>query len=325
MSVGLTFRAVTTSIRYYATRIRSKPSFDLGTFASRSLKICDGKRLSALRPFFWHEHASRIRDGAWYSASRLREELTTQRQAELRPLFVRELRDAYLVDGSIYLGSKLRVELRSASARGNSLRRRSILPVRPHLECSEATLVSVVAGSTWFGHWLVDELPLQMLASDFGLPISHLRPDHRDEPSYRQVLNLKPPERVGTARVSRLRIVDEFAQNASKIRRYWKIRDHFRQRKGEGHRVFISRGHWGTPRAMQNEAELQERFRTEGFSIFEMATSSFSDILNVLNGASVVVSVEGSHLTHALFMMADYGSMIILNPPERTLTVLAED
>jgi hypothetical protein len=324
MSVGLAFRAMTTSARYYARRIWSKPPFDLGLFASRSLKVCDGKRLPAVRPFFWQEHASRIRDGAWYSASRLCEELTTQRQAELRPLFVRELRDAYLIDGSIYLGSRLRVELRSEDARGNLLRRMSILPIRPRLECSEATLVSGIAGSTWFGHWLVDELPLQMLASDLGLPISHLRPDHRDEPFYRQVLNLKPPERVGTARVSRLRIIDEFAQNASKIRRYWKIRDHFQQGRREGHRVFISRGHWGTPRAMQNEVELQERFRTEGFSVFEMATSSFSDLLNVLNGASVVVSVEGSHLTHALFMMADYASMIILNPPERTLTVLAD-
>ena len=109
-----------------------------------------------------------------------------------------------------------------------------------------------------------------------------------------------------------------------RIRRYWKIRDHFRQRRREGHRVFISRGSSGTPRAMQNEAELQERFRAEGFSILEMATCSFSDLLNVLNGASLVVSVEGSHLTHALFMMADYASMVILNPPERTMTVLAD-
>ena len=202
MSVGLAFRAVTTSVRYYATRIWSKPPSDVGSFASRSLKICDGKRLPAVRPFFRQEHASRIRDGAWYSASHLREELTTQRQAELRPLVVHELRDAYLVDGSIYLGSRLRVELRSEGARGNLLRRMSILPVRPHLECSEATLVSGVAGSTWFGHWLVDELPLQMLASNFGSPISHLRSEYRDEPFYRQGLNLEPPKGVGTARVS---------------------------------------------------------------------------------------------------------------------------
>ena len=124
--------------------------------------------------------------------------------------------------------------------------------------------------------------------------------------------------------MARLRIIDEFAQNASKVRRYQAIRDQFARREKGAHRVFISRGNWGSPRALQNEMELQERFRSEGYSILEVATSSFSDLLGILNGASLVVSIEGSHLAHALFMMADYGSIIILNSPERTLTVLAD-
>ena len=188
MSVRLTTKAIATSFGYYARKTWSNPPPDLGSLASRSLKICEGKLFPAVRPYFQEEHAKQIRDGEWYSASQLRTDLLSRRQAELRPLFVHEFRDAFLVDGSIYLGSRLRVELRSKLARRDFLRRMSVLPVAPHLECSEATLVSGVAGSTWFGHWLVDELPLQVLASNFGSPISHLRPEYRDERIYQELL-----------------------------------------------------------------------------------------------------------------------------------------
>jgi hypothetical protein len=125
---------MTKPVRYYATRLWSKPPSNLSTVTKKFLRICDGKHVPAVRPFFQQEQASRIKDGQWYSAGYLRAELTARRQAELRPLFVHEFRDACLVDGSVYLGSRSRIELRSERARGNSLRRMSMLPVRPHLE-----------------------------------------------------------------------------------------------------------------------------------------------------------------------------------------------
>jgi|UPI0003A09D32 hypothetical protein len=324
MGVSLLPKATAASLRYYATRVWRGPPPTLADLASRSIQICQGERLQAVRPFFLEPHASRILDGPWHSAQRIRSDLTAQCEVELRPLLLHEFRDAFLVDGSMYIGSRARIELRSGLERRVVTRRLSVLPLSPHQEFSAATLGSGVAGSTWFGHWLVDEFPLQMMASQMGPIISHLRPDHRDEPAYRKLADVEAPKRVGTAWVKRLRIIDEFAQNASKFRRYAAIRNRLVNGRETQRRVFISRGNWGSPRTIANEAEIKERLRSEGFSILDISISSFEEIRSVLSGASLVVSVEGSHLTHALFMMARYGNMIILNPPDRTLTVLAD-
>jgi hypothetical protein len=325
MRFDLTAKAMSTSLKYYVKRmtVREKSVLSLDSIAFRSLKICDGGRLPAVRPYYWAEQMGRVKDGEFYTARRIIAELHSQDAVVFRPVHVHEFRSAFLVDGSVYLGGKIRLELRSELSRGNLVRSMSVLPIAPQIECSEAVLTSGIAGSTWFGHWLVDELPLQMLAAFFAPPIAHVRPEHRDEPNYRGLLNLPSPKRVGTALISKLTIVDEFAQNPSKARRYWQIREKLAPKPRGADRVFLSRGDWGTVRVLRNEKELIDRFQAEGYSIVNLSTASFADLLRALSGASLVVSVEGSHLTHALYAMADFGTIIILNPPGRTLTTVA--
>jgi capsular polysaccharide biosynthesis protein len=237
---------------------------------------------------------------------------------------VHEFQDAYLVDGSIFLSRMARIELRSSVER-SGLRRFSLLPMSPEIEVDDAVLVAGVAGSTWFGHWLEDEVPLQILASSFGLPIAHVRAEYLHERKYRELLTLEHPMRVGTARVSRLKIVEEFAQNPSKARRYWRIRSQLaRTTKTAVDRVFLNRGSTGTSRTLTNEAQLVARFRAEGFTIVDMATSSLSEILQDLIGASLVVGVEGSHLAHALYTIKDFGQLVILAPAHRAYTTVAD-
>jgi hypothetical protein len=325
MRFDLTAKAMNTALKYYAKRAagRDKSIPGLDALAIRSLKICDGGNLPAIRPYFWAHQMSRVKDGEWYTARQIIAELHSRDAVVFRPVLVHEFSNAFLVDGSVYLGQEIRLELRSELLRGNFVRRMSVLPIAPQTECSEAVLTSGIAGSTWFGHWLVDELPLQMLAAHFAPPIAHVRPEHRDEPNYREVLNLPPPNRVGTALISRLTVVDEFAQNPSKARRYWQIREKLTRKPRGADRVYLSRGSWGTARVLRNERELMDRFQMEGYSIIDLSKASFADLLGVLCGASVIVSVEGSHLTHALYTMADFGTVIILNPPSRTLTTVA--
>jgi Glycosyltransferase 61 len=322
MSFILKARAINCSFRYYLNRATGVRK-NFGSVALRTLKLCEGGNLRKVRPYFWTDHASRIRDGQWHKARELIWELLNQQTFEFRPLKAYQFRDAFLVDGSVYLGNAIRIELRSASTSNSVIRRLSIMPVAPQVEAPEAALVGGMAGSTWFGHWLMDELPLQMLASLFAPPIAQVRPEHRDEPGYRELLKLTPPKRVGTAMISRLTIIDEFGQNPNKARRYWQIREQLALRPKGADRVFLSRGSWGSARPLRNEKGLLDRFAAEGYAIVDISTTSLSELLGVLNGASLVVSVEGSHLTHALYAMADFGTMIILNPPERTLTTVA--
>jgi Glycosyltransferase 61 len=325
MAVNIAIRAICTSFRYYANRVTSRaaPS-PLESIASRTLKICDGLTLAVVRPYVQAGQLGRIRDGTWHTARQIIEEQLSRSEVVLHPLLAHEFRDAFLIDGSVYLDRVVRIELRSAASSRSTLRNLSVLPVEPQCELEQSALVAGVAGSTWFGHWLADELPLHMLASRFAQPVAHVRAEHRDESYYAEALRLPRPSRVGTARISRLTIIDEFGQNPSKARRYWQIREQFSRGPRGAHRVFLSRGNWGTARLLRNEQELIERFSAEGYSIIEIATASTPDLLAALRGASVVVSVEGSHLVHLLYSMMDFGTMIILNPPERTLTTVAE-
>jgi capsular polysaccharide biosynthesis protein len=326
MTISLTRRAIGTSVTYYLSRARriKEISPPLEAVAVRTVNICRPEIIGAVRPFFKEEQTSRIADTEWYTAHQIVQEHLNRQVVVLRPLQVHEFRNAYLVDGSVYLGDAMRIELRSELMRSSLWRRFSVLPVAPKFEFSEAALVASVAGSTWFGHWLEDELPLQMLSAHFAPPIAHTRPEYRDEPYYRNLLNLENPKRVGTAFVSRLTIIDEFAQNPSKTRRYWRIRKQLAGRPKGADRVFLNRGGSGTARSLRNEKELLDRFYAEGYSIVEIGTSSLPELLRVLNGASLVVSVEGSHLAHALYAMAEFGTMVVLNPPERAYTTVAD-
>jgi hypothetical protein len=326
MAFDLARRAVMTSLGYYARRAiaRRRPGPSLEKVAQRTINVCRTDSLAAIRPYFREDQTGRIRDSESFTSRQIVEEHLNRQTIVLHPLQVHEFQDAYLIDGSVYLGGAIRFELRSTPERTNGLRRWSLLPTTPQAECSEAALVAGVAGSTWFGHWLEDEVPLQMLAAEFGPPVAHVRPEYPHEADYRKLLQLDAPMRLGTAHVSRLTVVDEFAQNPSKARRYWRIRERLALDPKGADRVFLNRGSSGNARLLRNEAELLQRFRADGYAIIDIATASLDDLLKSLNGAFLVVGVEGSHLAHALYAMAEFGNIVILNPPQRAYTTVAD-
>jgi hypothetical protein len=327
MKIELSAKAVLRAMRYYARRgvYGRDSSATLQSLAAKTRQISRASELPVIRPYFREDHLARIIDSESFSAREIIEEHLKRTWVELYPVHVHEFRDAYLIDGSVFLANTIRLELRSVLDRGKGYRSFSALPALPQAEFSEAALVGGVAGSTWFGHWLEDEVPLQMLAQNYGRPIAHLRREYQHEPGYRELLDLEAPKRVGTARISRLTIVDEFAQNPSKARRYWRIREKIAAKRPKGsERVFLNRGATGSLRVLKNEAELIRRFESEGYAIVDVGKCSLDELLRKLVGASLVVSVEGSHLAHALYAMAQFGSMVILNPPDRTYTTVAD-
>jgi capsular polysaccharide biosynthesis protein len=277
------------------------------------------------RSYFWEDHIARIADSKVFSAHRLVNTFLRRESIDLCPVYIHEFRDAMILDGSAYLASRHRMELRSALEARSLLRQLSVIPAAPRAEISEASLVSGVAGSTWFGHWLEDEVPMHMLATAYAPPVAHVRPSYEHEQPYLDLLGLEAPMRVGTAHISRLTIVDEFAQNPHKARRYWRVRERIAQgRTRNGRRVFLNRGRSGALRAISNEAPLLDRFRKEGYTVLDLTGASLEQILNVLAGANLVVSVEGSHLAHALYAMARFGTMVIVNPPWQVHTTVAD-
>jgi hypothetical protein len=131
--------------------------------------------------------------------------------------------------------------------------------------------MATTAGSSWFGHWLMDQVPMQMLAARFAPGIAHPRPLYSHEPAYLEALQLAAPAR-----------------------------------------------------RIANEEALADRLAREVFEVLEIGRAQFDDLRQALLGADLMVSVEASHLDHALFMMPTTASLIILNPPARFMTTMAE-
>ena len=304
------------------TIVGKSPQFK--NVSKRSTLICGGHVVKTIKPYFEETHLARIRDTRHYSAEVIINEHLNRQQTELRPVRIHWVDDAWLIDGSVFLRGAERIDLRNALERRSALRHYSLLPALPYAELNEGVIAATSAGSTWFGHWLEDEVPLLMLSRAYGRPIAHERIEFAHEAPYLAALKLKAPERFGIARIATLGIIEEFAQNPNKTLRYETIRARLSRRPKGRSRIFLYRGASGTPRNLVNERELAVRLEREGFITVDVGTATFDDLLNKCIGASVVVSVEGSQLAHALFMMQDYGTMLILCPPNQVHTTVAE-
>src|SRR5206468_430963 len=123
---------------------------------------------------------------------------------------------------------------------------------------------------TYFGHFLRDALPLELLARERGLPpLSFERAPWLHEQGYRNLLGM-PAVRTRYARVNTLWLVDETALNAGWARRYGELRRRIREKvepTGDSH-VFLARGAMGaTTRNLVNEQQLAEQLEACGFRI----------------------------------------------------------
>lgn len=311
--------AVTGALSYVTRRVLRYPQTPLAEAAAHSVTICQASELPAITPFYWDEHLPRIRGSATYGAEQVIREDLNRKVFQFRPVVAHWLRDAVMLDGSVYVRG-YRHELRHANQR----RRIGFNVSGTAGEIERAALVSTCAGSTWWGHWVEDEVPLQILAEEFASPVAFSRESYRDESAYRKVFGIAEPARFGVARFRELLLIDDFAQNPNKTKRYRFLRNRLAQLPAGHDRVYLRRGETGVRRILANEAEVIERLESLGFRTVDISRSSTQDIIASCRGASVVVSVEGSHLAPLLYLMRDFATLVILNPPHQVHTTVAD-
>ena len=237
---------------------------------------------------------------------------------DFRPVYSHRIKDVFLIDGSFY-ASKYRYSLRSI------FEQRFGWDVFGQAnEFEHRVLGSTSAGSSWWGHWIEDEVPLRLLAAKFGKIIVHDRKIYRDEIYYNDLLNLPDVDTVNVAFISNLTIIDEFAQNPDKTMRYWDLKARAKKLPALGNRIFLSRGSSGSRRILINEQIIKECLAKQGFHILDIDKCDASEIAKTCRGAEIVVSVEGSHIAPLLYLIEDFGSLLILNPPQRVETTVAD-
>ncbi len=311
-------RALLRALAYGVARAAGRSYVQLAQAATRSYTLCDAAEVPAITPFVWESHVPRIRGAAQYTAEHTITHFLRRKMFVFRPVVAHWLHDATLLDGSVYCRG-YRHDLRAFNAR----KRIGLNPMGPAAEIDEAALASTSLGSTWWGHWLEDDLPLQLLAEPFAPAVGHRRALYRHEAAFREALSVVAPARYGAAVFRKLLVIDDAGQNPDKTRRYHMLRARISLLPKGHDRVFLSRGASGARRILVNEADVRARLEAQGFTTVDVASSTAQQLMAACSGASVVVSVEGSHLAPLLYLMADFSTMVILNPPHQVQTTVA--
>lgn len=175
----------------------------------------------------------------------------------------------------------------------------------------------------FFGHWVRDACTTALLAARDEELFLDARPDWPDAGPYAEAFGLKtrPPT---AAFVETLHLFSDFSQGALKRRRYATLRDRLRaameparKETGDLRPVYLRRGSSGVVRMIENEAVLADRLSRAGFDILEAASPNLTTLYTALSRASVIVTMEGSHLNHAHFAVPQGTPILVLIPGNR--------
>ena len=225
------------------------------------------------------------------------------------------VKDVDLVDGALYT-ARARKHLRQ--------RDRRVPAYRVPTELAHGALYETWVGNRWFGNWLQDDCLTYRLAERFGSPVTTTLSAGGHVPDYEALLGMRP-RRVAEVHFEELTLFRDFAHNSSKTSRADDLRARLvAQVPVVAHPgVFLLRGASGQRRYLANERTLAEKLAMErGFRIVDPSTASVEDIVRACAGARVVAGVEGGHLAHGLMLMPPDAILLVIQPPDRVVSVL---
>ncbi|MCL6730122.1 glycosyltransferase 61 family protein [Sphingomonas hankyongi] len=186
-------------------------------------------------------------------------------------------------------------------------------------EFTSAACRSSRVGCHYFGHWLRDDAATHIMASAEHAPIGLRSPGWPDKGHYKHLFGQQFTE-FDFAYVGELIIYDDISQNAHKAERLAQLRVAARRKvagQAKGHVCYLQRGAGGKARSYGNEQEVLDRLRAEGVTVVQAESRDAAQVLGELMGARLVVSVEGSQLSHALLALDEGGGVLTIQPPDR--------
>jgi hypothetical protein len=202
-----------------------------------------------------------------------------------------EVRDAMLVDGSLYKPGK-RLDLHS---RRHLPRIDRYLPrMRVEYEIDSSAIYNTYDGIEFFALWLTDDCQNYLLAKEYGVIVGPNRNVTTHIPQYEAWLGMSTL-RVNSAFLRKTILFDDdWGNNASKLERFTLVREKLLANvKVEPHPgVFILRRASGQARIMFNEIELAEHLRERrGFRILDVTRDDVPTIVAGCAGARIVIGV----------------------------------
>ncbi len=223
-------------------------------------------------------------------------------------------------------------ELRNASiSNGHVFAHRFFMPLgdapapwvarKAQRHVGSALLTTTPYGVRYYGHWMVECLPLAMLARQLGhAAVTTIVHPSANQQGFLELLDLHE-DAVEDASFERLLIVEDIGQNDHKIARYRAMRDTARSALGPRHRtsvgVFFLRGTSGERRLLVNEEELANIAARKGLDVIRPQGASSKRLVEASLNAPLIVGVEGSQLLNGFPWLAPGGTMLALVPPQR--------
>ncbi len=299
-------------MEYFLRRVLRRPSLDFREVALEREVLSPEEVQPHAKPRMPREHLNRIRRG-WDGGPA--DAVIASLLAETRThaaTVVYTLADVAVI-GARLLSGRAYMDL----CRGRA-------PLLGEVEEFESvTLASTWTGAKWFGHFIHDELPLQLLAAELGNPVAHARPAYRDEPAYRNIFNVRAPRTVPGFYARRCRVIVDYAQNASKRARYGQLRNGVKQCGGPRQRVYLQRG-GGSRRVLREEAQLMDELASRGFRILNNTRDSVFDIADACSRAQQIVTLDGSHAAPALLLAPPGAELLVISPANRVSDILLD-
>lgn len=181
----------------------------------------------------------------------------------------------------------------------------------------DEVLACSLFGTLFFGHWVTDDLTLELAAAALGTPLAVSRAPYGHEPAYRRVLDLPRPPTATHARCRSLTVLEDASLNQFKRQRYQELRRRLQSRfpPAGRHGVLLRRGSSGRRRVLVNEPEVEAFCQSRGFAVIDPQAMPVEQLMQQMMGAAIVIGVEGSQLAHGLLAMSDDGVLLVLEPP----------
>ena len=174
-------------------------------------------------------------------------------------------------------------------------------------------------GNKYFGHWLLDDIPMSLTARDFGEVYGHVNADNRltaHQLSYADLFDWNI-HLIENAFFRELTVLDWSPMTSRQGERYRNLRSRlqlpFATDAQAG--VMLLRGATGQQRVLGNESAIAEMAAARGFQIVDPMVSSVPEIIKACANARIVMGVEGSQLAHGFLPMAPGGCLLTFQPP----------
>jgi hypothetical protein len=291
----------------------------LKTIAHRQEVLCQQETIRVRPAIFLPGQLDRVTGTEAGTTIELEASIATTEILRPTPSIAYHIKDAILFDGSIYKG-----RFKSFIAARSFYRTPPADPEPRRLKT--AGLASSHLGSRFFGHWLIDDCTQYCLAEQDGHPLCLRGPTY---PSHHKIYQMclgqdwTPTDR---AWIEDLIVYQDFfwgtAQDSLRRKQIQFLRERARAYLSPSSAqslVYLKRGSTGARRLIHNEGEILDVLTRNGFVVVDLDPDGLQQLLAVVANAKIVVSLEGSHVTHCAYSIPDNSGLVLLQPPDRFL------